>query len=113
MKINWRRVLKTGLDVGKFFLPGAVSEAIDRVEEAVETMRAGGKAGWSGPEKQQAALSAVLDGVVIAEGLTKQDLLDNDAVTAAGRRAIDAAVAAKQTAAEFQSVIAAFKAARR
>jgi hypothetical protein len=111
-KINWRKVLQVGKNVGQMFLPKAVSDAIDAIEDNVEVMREGGKAGWTGAEKQDAALDTVLQGVAVAEGLSGKDLLHDPTVAAAGRRAIDAAHAAKVAAAEFASAIATFKAAR-
>lgn len=111
-KINWRQILKTGLDVGQMFLPKAVSDAIDAVEENVETMIAGGASGWSGVEKQNAALSTLLNSVVIAEGIKGQDIYNDPLVLAAGRKAIDTAHAAKVAAAEFAETVKAFKAAK-
>jgi hypothetical protein len=112
VKINWRKVLDVGTSIGQMFLPKAVSDAIDQVEDNVETLIAGGKAGWSGPEKQAAALDTLLQGVVIAEGLKGEDLLHDPTVAAAGQRAIDATHAAKEAVAEFKAAIDTFKAAR-
>lgn len=111
-KINWRQVLKTGLAVGQMFLPAAVSQAIDQVEDDVTEMLAGGKSGWSGPEKQAAALRTLVNSVAIAEGIKEQDLLDDAAVADAGRQAIDAALQAKVAAAKFQQTVEAFKASK-
>lgn len=110
MKINWKAVLLGAKSFGQMFLPAAVSNAIDNIEAQVEVMKAGGKAGWSGPEKQQAALEATLQAVAAYEGLTEKDALNDEAVATAGRKLIDATVAQKHALAEFTEAVKAFKA---
>lgn len=112
IKINWRKVLEIGTNVGQMFLPKAVSDAIDQIEDNVETMVAGGKQGWSGPEKQAAALDTLLQSVAVAEGVSGEDLLHDQAVLAAGRKAIDATHAAKVAVAEFKTAVTMFKASK-
>lgn len=112
MKINWRKVLKTGLDVGQSFLPRVVSDAIDAIEDNVATMADDGLLGWDGPQKRLAAIDTVLKSVAVAEGVSKRDLVDDAAVAAATQQAIDAAHAHKVALADLTAAIRAFKAAR-
>jgi hypothetical protein len=112
MGIPWRKILTGAKLAGKFFLPGVVSDAIDRIEDTVIEMKAEGKAGWSNPEKQQKALGVALDGLIAVEGALNRDLLDNPVVEAAGKRAIDAGVAFKQAVAEVQAAIELAKSAK-
>lgn len=112
MGFPWRQILGVAKTVGNIFLPGVVMDAVDRIEDTVITMKAEGKAGWTGAEKQQQALGLILDGIVVAEGIAKKDLIHDPAIAQAGARAIDAAVAAQKAVAELQYVVALVKAAR-
>jgi phytoene/squalene synthetase len=111
-KLNWRKVLQTGLDVGQMFLPRAVSEAIDAIEDNVAAMADGGRLGWDGQAKQEAALDTLLKSVAVAEGVAAKDLLVDERVAAAGRQAINAMHAQKVALAQFTEVIRAFKASK-
>lgn len=112
MGFPWRRILTGAKLAGKVFLPGIVSDAIDRIEDTVVEMKAEGKAGWSNPEKQEKALGVALDAIVAVEGTLNRDLLDDPVVEAAGKRAIDAGVAFKKAVAEFQAAVALAKSAK-
>jgi len=112
MGFPWRQILGVGKTLSNIFLPGIVSDAIDRIEDTVIGFVQEGKAGWGGVEKQQKALELILDGIVVAEGIAKKDLLDNPTVDAAGRRAIDAVVAAKKAVAEFKATVELVKQAK-
>lgn len=111
-KINWRKVLSTGLDIGQMFLPRAVSDAIDAIEDNVEAMAEGGRLGWDSQAKQDAALDTLLKSVAVAEGVAAKDLLVDERVAAAGRQAINAVHAQKVALAQFTEVIRAFRAAK-
>lgn len=111
-KVNWRKLLGVVKQVGTLFLPDLVSDAIDRVEDNVSEMRKGGRQGWDGAEKQTAALEAVLNGLVIAEGLSDKDLLNDATVRAAGVKAIDAVHASKVALAELKEAVDLFRASK-
>lgn len=112
MGFPWRQILGVGKTISNIFLPGIVSEAIDRIEDTVIAFKAEGKTGWASVEKQQKALELILDGIVVAEGIAKKDLLDNPTVDAAGRRAIDAMVSSKKALAEFKATVELVKSAK-
>jgi hypothetical protein len=78
----------------------------------VAAMLEGGKAGWSGPEKQAAALDTLMQSVAVAEGVSAKDLLHDPTVFAAGQKAIDAVHAGKVAVAELQQAVRTFKASK-
>jgi hypothetical protein len=112
MGFPWKKVITGGKLFAQLFLPGVVSKAIDEIEEQVEIMRAGGKSGWSGPEKQNAALQSVLQAVAAYEGVAGADVLNDASVAAAGRKLIDASHAQKVALAEFAEAVRLVKASK-
>jgi hypothetical protein len=110
MKLQWRKILtvagQIGLNVIQGFLPSAISDVIDQVEDQATALIKSGQGGWSGPEKQSQALEIMLKLLAVKEGLDDGVIRTHPKIEAVGRELIDNAHQAKLLYAKFAAAIA-------
>jgi hypothetical protein len=112
MKFNFRQALKVSLGIGTILFP-PIGVLADLVEDKAAVLSEGGvKAGWSGPEKQQAVVELMKGGLHFAEDASGTDLFNDPAIDELARKAIDAVVSARNLEAQLRQAILAAKQVR-